>query len=80
MLMLNTIDVVQKEVNKIAKRRWVEDSCPPDFMVSEYQSKGEILLTIDHGGFRHTTVLFPNGDYGNMPIEYVMEQLYNSTM
>ena len=76
----NCIDCIQDKVDKLAKEMWGDDDSPPKFLVSEYRHAGKIMLTISHLGYVHTDALFPNGDYGNTSISYVMEQLYNSTM
>ena len=74
----NCIDCLQQKVDELTAILCKDDECPPKFVVSEEVHCGKILLTASHLGYVHTDVLFPNGDYGNVSISYLMEQLYNS--
>lgn len=78
----NCITCIQKAVDELAKDMYSGDECEPRFIVSELNtgSDSKILLTVEHLGFVHTTILFPKGCYGNQPISSAMEHLYNSTM
>ena len=75
---MNCIDCLQQKVDELTTILYKDDECPPKFVVSEEVHCGKILITASHLGYVHTDVLFPNGDYGNVSISYLMEQLYNS--
>lgn len=77
---LNIIEVIQKEVDKLAVEMYgCDTTCPPKFIVSADVDSNRILLTIVHGDC-HTATIFPRGEYGDACISSVMEMLYNSTM
>lgn len=82
---------LQKKVNKISKKKWEKDECPPEFIVSNLFVYGEdgkkviehkIILTVVHRGMGQSIVLYPKLDsnYGYEPLEQEMEHLYNRTM
>ena len=77
---MNCIDCLQKKVDELTVNLYKGDECPPKYIVSEEIHRGKILLTISHLGYVHTGVLFPNTDFEDVSIAYIMEQLYNSTM
>ena len=86
---INIIDAIQYAVDKIVKEKYKYNT-PPKFIVSQmdrYNSEGkvgghEIVLTIEHMGWKRTRTLFPNLScgYGYEPLEREIEYLYNSTM
>lgn len=82
---MNIIDIIDTTVGLIASTYWVEDECPPKFLVSldnEDFENQRILITIDHLGSKFTETLFPKKDtgYGYEPILNQMINMYNRTM
>ena len=82
--------IIQSKVDKLAKEIYKTDSCPPEFIVSNYQVENnegkivdhKIMLTVRHNGISHSRVLFPKvrNNYGYDDIKEEMKWLYNSTM
>lgn len=83
-LSLDIIELVDKYVQEIAKERWKDDECPPEFWVSlmGYDENQKIMLSVKHLGSVYTKILFPVKDatYGYDAIKTEMEYLYNRTM
>ena len=88
---INIIDSIQHAVDKICKQEYKHDTdSPPKFIVSQYDKaneKGEfigheIVLTIEHMGWKRTRTIFPKLEfkYGYEPLKDEMKWLYNSTM
>ena len=90
---LEYIDIfhaLQYAVDKIAKARYSKDTCPPKFIISQYERKNledkveahEILLTVEHAGQKRSRAIFPRLHYscGYESLADEMKWLYNSTM
>jgi len=88
---VDIIDAIQCSVDKIVKKKYIEDiDTPPNFIVSlldKADNEGnlithEIALTVSHIGFTHTRTIFPQIQYkyGYESLEREIEWLYNSTM
>lgn len=82
------LDFVQKDVDKLAKEHFT-CKCKPEFIVSvlydfdEDNASHKVILTIKHGVWQLSEVLFPKieqGRYGYPPLLDSMNYLYNRTM
>lgn len=79
------INIIDKEVQSLAKERWSDDQCPPKFSVSlnnEDPNNQSIMLTINHLCSNFTWSLFPRNDslYGYESLLSFMVSMYNRTM
>ena len=83
---MNIIELIQKEVNAIAKTKFANDECPPEFIVSVLferdMNEQKPILTIKHLGSSFSRILFPQSDslYGYEELEKEVVSLYNQTM
>ena len=85
---LESIDIVSaidEIVQALARIKWWEDVCPPEFLVSlnnEDEDGQSIMITINHLGYKFTEKLFPRKDmhYGYDSLISQMTNLYNQTM
>ena len=88
--MISIINTLQEKVDEIAKEKYGDDSCSPNFIVSQYEKKDEkgkvinheIMLTIIHCEFAVMRTIFPRivYKYGYEPLENEIMWLYNTTM
>ncbi len=81
----NIIDILDSAVQTLAKARWANDDCPPEFWVSldnDDMDNQVIMISINHLGSKFTEKLFPrpNTLYGYNSIFDQMVSLYNRTM
>ena len=81
----NIIDILDSAVQTLAKARWANDDCPPEFWVSldnDDMDNQVIMISINHLGSKFTEKLFPrpNTLYGYSSIFDQMVSLYNRTM
>jgi hypothetical protein len=82
---LSIIDIVNDEVQKIAKEMYKNDKCKPVFMVSVFtkeEKEDTIMLTVTHSGHSFSKIIFPkkNCYYGYSSLEDEISGLYNRTM
>ena len=82
---MDIIDVLDEAVQTLARIKWSNDDCPPEFIVSvdnEDLANQSILLSIKHGGSKFTQKLFPRTDteYGYPSLMELMTNMYNRTM
>lgn len=74
----NIIQILQKYIDNLANKKWREDPCKPEFIISVINNKDcKIILTIRHAGRSFSEIIFPG--YIDS-LYYYMEQLYNMTM
>ena len=80
------IGLINDYVQKLAAEMFVDDICPPTFIISLKDDKGtdEIVMTIEHKGASFTETIFPdkseNTEYGYEHLQITMERMYNRTM
>lgn len=82
---IDIINIIEEKVEELAKDKWQNDSCPPEFWVSlnnEDINNQSIMITISHCGYRFTERLFPrkNTEYGYECLLNQMINMYNQTM
>jgi hypothetical protein len=82
---LDIVEIIQQQVDLIAKEKYKDDPCPPVFQVSilyEDSNTHKLIMTITHLGNSFSTILFPQPKmkFGYESIEWEMTQLYNQTM
>lgn len=80
------IGLINDYVQKLAAEMFVDDNCPPTFIVSLKDDKGadEIVMTVEHDGASFTETIFPdkseNTEYGYEYLQTTIERMYNRTM
>ena len=82
---LDVVNIIEKQVQDLAKAHWESDECPPEFWVSlnnEDMNNQSIMITIKHCGCKFTERLFPrtNTEYGYASVLDQMINMYNQTM
>lgn len=82
---LDIINIINKEVQRLAKEEWDGDQCPPIFSVSlnnEDTDQQSIIITIEHLGSKFSWNLFPRSDakWGYDSVLHLMVNMYNRTM
>ncbi len=82
---LDIISILDEKVQKIARKEWEDDKCPPEFWVSidnEDMDNQSILISVRHLGLTFTEKLFPrkNTQWGYDSVLDQMISLYNRTM
>lgn len=77
---MNIQELIQKEVDRITKQEYSEDTCQPVFIVSIYNQT--LVLTCKHNSLAFSDRLFPDGSmtYGLKSLKDKMSNLYNRTM
>lgn len=80
------IGLINDYVQKLAAEMFVDDICPPTFIVSLKDDKGtdEIVITIEHNGASFAETIFPdkseNTEYCYEYLQNTIERIYNRTM
>ncbi|MEK4427748.1 hypothetical protein MHB54_00660 [Paenibacillus sp. FSL M7-0802] len=92
---MDVIDSIQKIVDEVCKNEYINDKCPPDFIISllyegtnvqeldERTDKDhKIILTVRHLGSCFSKVIFPqvNRVFGYDSLKEEMKYMYNRTM
>ena len=82
---IDIVNIIEEKVHELAKDRWQDDSCPPEFWVSlnnEDMNDQAIMITVSHCGYKFTEKLFPREDtrYGYESILNQMICMYNQTI
>ena len=82
---MDVVQIIDTIVQEIARAKWKDDECPPEFWVSlnnEDKDNQSIMISINHLGDKFTEKLFPRKDtcYGYDSLLSQMIGMYNQTM
>lgn len=81
---LGIVNVLQENVDMIAKYKYKNDKCPPSFTVSilygEEKADDRIILTVTHGDSFSKQIFPKKSIYDYEPLEKEIEYLYNATV